>query len=165
VSEGTGSPGVGEGRQPLPPGDMSRKFGAPDPQSRFQPFPSDGYRQPQLQAPVPVQQTGPRDTDAPPPKVRLDRIVMLEESHNVEGQVVQEDRKPQAGAQVVFVSQDQLGAKQTVTADSRGEFKVSLASGSWLVYVQDETGRQVLKEKVEVKENQPRRVILTSNSR
>jgi hypothetical protein len=150
VNENRSSPpSVNENRDRLPPGESSRKFDVPD----------NGYRQPGLQPPVPVQ-NGSRET-SPPPQVRLDKIVLLDEP-TVEGQVVQDDKKPQAGARVVFVSQDQLGAKQTVTADAHGQFKVNLASGAWLVYVHDEKGNAVFKEKVEVKENQPARIVLTS---
>jgi hypothetical protein len=157
-------PGVSEGRDRLPMGgEQSRKIGIPDPQPRFLPSIPDSnnpYRQPALQPPVPVQQSAPKQTQ-PPPTVRLDRIVLAEEP-NVEGQVVVNDKNPQAGARVLFVSADQLGAKQTVTADSQGQFKVSLASGGWLVYIHDEKGNPIFKEKVEVKENQPQRMILTS---
>jgi hypothetical protein len=87
--------------------------------------------------------------------------VLIDEP-NVEGQVVLKDKNPQAGARVDFVSADQLGDKQTVTADSQGHFKLNLSAGGWLVYVHDEKGNPVFKEKVEVKDNQANRMILTS---
>jgi hypothetical protein len=163
VTEGRSMPPVTEGRDRLPPeGGMSRKIDVPDPQRLMPPAPpgESYYRPPQLQTPIPVEKPATNDPK-PPPSVRLDRIVMLDEP-NVEGQVVKSGTDPQPGARVVFVSQDQLGAQQTVTADEKGNFKVSLASGGWLVYVHDEKGNPVLKEKVEVKENQPHRMILTS---
>ncbi len=165
VSEGQLPPGggVNEGRSPLPNGGTSYRNYPPDSQSRFTPQPQDNgsYRQPGLQPPIPVQQSPAKETQ-PPPTVRIDRIVKVDETPNVEGQVVLNDRNPQAGAHVEFVSSDQLGAKQTVTADEKGQFKVTLGTGGWLVYVHDANGKPVFKEKVEVKENQPQHMILTS---
>jgi hypothetical protein len=154
--------GVNESRDRLPPSQSNYKSPAPNDGTRFVPQPLDNasYRQPILQPPVPVQQT-PKETP-PPPSVRIDRIVKMEETTNVEGQVVLTNLNPQPGARIEFVSSDQLGAKQTVTADDKGQFKVNLASGGWLVYVHDEKGKPVFMEKVEVKENQPQRMILTS---
>lgn len=156
--------GVTESSRSLPNGSTSIRPPLPDTQSRYTPqSPDNGgtYRQPALQSPVPAQPVPAKETQ-PPPIVRIDRIVKADDTPNVEGQVVLGDSNPRSGARVEFVSADQLGAKQTVTADEKGEFKVNLSSGGWLVYIHDENGKPVYKEKVEVKENQPCRMVLTS---
>jgi hypothetical protein len=111
------------------------------------PSASDGSfsRQPQLQAPVP---TGP-SAPATAPRVRFDRITAAPR-HNTEGQVVRADRLPQSRAKVVFVCADDKGGREAVTTDDWGRFRVNLASGNWLIYTQDATGRLVYQQKVQV---------------
>jgi hypothetical protein len=103
----------------------------------------------------------PPGQPAAPPRVRLDRIASLP-SAEMAGQVVSADRVPQAGAKVLFVSADQRGTRQAATADIGGQFRVSLASGIWLVYVQDGQGKLTLNKRVEVRDNQPLRLTLVS---
>ena len=75
------------------------------------------------------------------------------------------DRTPHAGAKVLFVSAERQGAQQSVTADGDGRFRTSLASGGWLVYVQDGDGRPIFHEKVDVRDNIPQTVTLVSRQR
>jgi len=104
---------------------------------------SSSYRQPRLQAPIPVQ-------PAAPARVRFDRITSAPR-YNTQGQVMRADRVAQGGAQVLFVNADQNGLRQTVTADARGRFQTTLATGTWLIYVQDGLGRLVYQQKVSVR--------------
>ena len=103
VSEGQAPPGggVSEGRSTLPNGPngpMSYKPPVPNSQSCFVPQSPDNasYRQPALQPPVPVQQTPAKETQ-PPPTVRIDRIVKVDETPNVEGQGSRVERSQPAG--------------------------------------------------------------------
>jgi hypothetical protein len=104
----------------------------------------------------------PANQPANPPRVRLDRIVMLD-SPNVEGQVVGSDtRIPRAGARLLFVSAEQDGAHKTVTADEQGRFQTTLVKGSWLVYVRNREGTPVFQKRIEVQASQTSQVLLTS---
>lgn len=109
------------------------------------PYAPDSYRQPRLQAPVPVQPATPSQ----PTRVRFERIAALPQP-NTEGQVVSSDRRPQARAQVLFVSTDPRGSRQAVTADEQGRFQTLLPSGTWLVYVQDSAGRLTFQKRVQI---------------
>ncbi len=117
-------------------------------------------RQPQLWAPVPVQPTSPAPVQRPA-GVRIDRIAELS-SPNMNGQVLGVDRAPQAGTRVVFVCTDQRAASQAATTDGTGRFRVSLAAGDWLVYVQDAKGRPVFHQKVQVRGTEPQQMTLVS---
>ena len=121
---------------------------------RLRPMPpaeGNSFRQPQLKSPAPEQ---------PGPNVRLERIVSLP-SPNLSGQVVG-NGKPQPGARILLVSADKARTQQTVTADQKGKFEATLASGSWLVYVHGADGKPVFQDKVEVRDDAPRQVVLTS---
>jgi hypothetical protein len=125
---------------------------------RLRPMPpaeGNSYRQPQLKSPV----ASPAPSQ-PGPNVRLERIVSLP-SPNLSGQVVG-NGKPQAGAKVLLVSADKSRTQQTVTADRKGNFEVTLASGSWLVYVHGADGKPVFQDRVDVRDDSPRQVVLTS---
>ena len=111
---------------------------------------SSSFRQPQLRAPVPAQPATP-NTGA---RIRLDRITAAPR-HNTEGQVVGSDRTPQGRAQVLFVNADRKGDRQTVTADHWGRFQAKLASGTWLIYVKEPSGRLSYQQKVEVADGKP----------
>jgi hypothetical protein len=111
---------------------------------------NSSYRQPQLQAPIPTQSTTPRVD----PRVRFDRITSTPR-HNAEGQVVGADRAPQGRSQVLFVNADRKGDRQSLTTDHWGRFQTTLASGNWLVYVKDASGRLIYQQKVEVAEGKP----------
>jgi hypothetical protein len=108
------------------------------------------YRQPRLQAPVPLQPAAPAQT----PRLRFDRITSTPR-HNTEGQVVRADRLPQARTKVVFVCADEQGGRQAVTTDDGGRFQTTLAAGNWLIYTQDATGRLVYQHKMRVGSDKP----------
>ena len=116
---------------------------------------SSYYRQPQLQAPVPYAPAPPRQ------RVRLDRIAS-QPGHDLQGQLVAAGRPPLPGTRILFVNADQSGARQTAATDERGQFRVSLASGSWLIYVQDAQGNSVFHRKVEVGGSRPHQITLVS---
>src|SRR5205823_4275312 len=98
---------------------------------------------------------------SPPPTVRLDRIVALP-APTLRGLVVRGDRSPNAGAKVMFVSANRMGAQQSVTADPAGQFRVTLASGGWLVYVHGLDGKPVFHSKIDLNDNETRQVTLVS---
>jgi hypothetical protein len=98
-------------------------------------------------------------TPPPPPVVRLERVVALP-SASVEGQVVRDDRAPQPGARLLFVSAEREGEREAVTADQSGQFRVTLASGGWLMYIEGADGKPTFHSKIEVAENQTRQVTL-----
>jgi hypothetical protein len=81
--------------------------------------------------------------------VKLERIAFGPDAR-VEGQVVRGDRSPRPGARVVFVSAQRQAPNQSVTAGATGRFQVTLASGSWLVYVQGADGQQAFHSRLEV---------------
>ncbi len=70
---------------------------------------------------------------APPPPVKLERIVVGPDSH-INGQVVRYDNSPRPYSRVLFVNAAG-GARQTATANSMGRFDLDLPPGSWLVYL------------------------------
>jgi hypothetical protein len=85
------------------------------------------------------------------PGVRLDRVVALPTS-NVDGQVVRSDYTPQAETDIVFVNADQKGVEHRVTTNRDGEFRATLASGNWKVYVQGRDGERQLQKQIQVGE-------------
>jgi hypothetical protein len=80
----------------------------------------------------------------------------------VEGQVVRANNAPQPGTRLLFVSADRQGERESVTADPAGQFRVTLASGGWLVYLEAADGRPVFHSKIDVQDNQQRQVTLVS---
>jgi hypothetical protein len=134
-----GTPGLRQYNDTMPPaGTSSRQL---PPQT------------PRLSAPVPPVQT--------PPAVKLERIVALP-PHEVEGLIVRDDRTPHANVRVKLISADQQGAERTVTANAKGEFRATLASGGWLVYVQQADGKLDFVRKIEVREDEPKQFTLVS---
>ncbi len=100
---------------------------------------------------------------APPPTVRLDRIVSVPGGNGqVQGQVVRNDQTPRANAQLMFVSISRQTPQQSVTADGKGAFRVSLTSGEWLVYVHGTDGKPVFHSKIDVKGDENRQLTLVS---
>jgi hypothetical protein len=153
-----GPPNVSDGTDQ--PGSETRLNRYPPPAAPVMPR-VDESRQPQLKGPLTLPAASPSQ---PPPQVHIDRIAALP-GPNLEGQVVaSRDRAPHAGARVLFVSADRQGPQQSVTADSDGRFQTSLAAGSWLVYVRNTDGDPVFADKVEVKEEETRRMTLVSRS-
>ena len=135
---GSGLPGVQQYNDTMPPAGTS---------SRQPPL------APRLTAPV---------APAPkPPTVKLERIVALP-PHNVEGAIVREDKTPQANARVKLVSADRQGVEQTVTADQSGQFRATLASGGWLVYIHRTDGKLEFVRKIEVRGEEPKQYTLVS---
>jgi hypothetical protein len=108
------------------------------------PLTPDSYRQPRLQAPVPVPPAAP----ARDPRLRFDRITALPRP-NTEGQVLTADRRPHSRAQLLFVSTDR-GVRQTVAADEQGRFQTNLIAGTWLIYLQNAAGQLVYQQRLQV---------------
>jgi hypothetical protein len=82
---------------------------------------------------------------------------------NLAGQVVNEQgSKPRANARLLFVSEAASGQQQSASTDAQGKFKVSLASGNWLVYLRDENGKAVFQSRVNVKNNESQQMTLVS---
>jgi hypothetical protein len=63
---------------------------------------------------------------------------------------------------VLFVSADRSGERQAVTADREGQFRANLASGGWLVYLHDDSGRPVFSRRVDVQPEKPQHMTLFS---
>jgi hypothetical protein len=147
----SGQPNVappGVSGEPMPPaqaGATSNNYGYPP---RMPNSDGSSYRQPRLQAPVPVRPVTPN------PRIRLDRITSAPK-HNTEGQVVRGDRAPQAGIKVIFVGADAQGGRQSLTTDGTGHFQTTLAAGNWLVYTQDAAGKLVYQQKVNIANGTP----------
>jgi hypothetical protein len=119
--------------------------------------PSNGNKtsfQPQLGAPVPMQQP------APQPPVKLDRIAAGPNSV-VEGQVVRADNSPKASAKVLFVNAA-TGQRQTIVANSAGRFQTELPAGSWHVYVHGANDLPIYQNRVDVNGSQFRQVSLVN---
>jgi hypothetical protein len=108
--------------------------------------------QPRILAPT-------RPTNPEPPTFRPERIASTPRAR-VEGIVVRRDNMPQARARILFVSMDRQGPRETVDADADGQFRATLASGGWLVYVHGTDGKPVFHSKIEVRDNETRQVTL-----
>src|SRR5262249_50107086 len=112
---------------------------------------------------APLTPARPRTAPAAPPTVKLDRIVSLSGGNGqVQGQVVRQDRSSHGGAHRMFVSVDRDGPQQAVTAEGRGQFRVTLASGGWLVYVHGTDGKPVFHSKIDVQGEETRQMTLVS---
>jgi hypothetical protein len=130
-----------------------REDAAPDAAREYDryygPSPS-GYR------PLPA---APRAPQLPP--VRLEKIVAAPVTR-LEGRVVRNDDAPRPNVRLRFVSASRGGPEYPVTANSAGRFRVTLASGSWFVYINRPDGRQVYHCKIDVNGAGTRRVTLVS---
>jgi hypothetical protein len=133
--------------------------GSPGTQQYYQGMPKAGTSfQRQLQPITP----GLSSPASAPPAVKFEKIVSLP-NHNIEGQVVRENQGPQANAKVLFVRAERQGDQQSITANESGQFRATLASGGWLVYVHGADGKPVFYSKIDVKDNdQPRQFTLVS---
>ena len=151
VSSQPYTPPPGVNSSEAPPANQSTKFNSqysnPLPRMPFAPD-SSSSRQPRLQAPIPGQPSAP----ARNPQLRLDRITSAPRP-NTEGLVIRADRVPQSWTRVLFVSADRKGARQAITTDDGGRFQTHLASGTWLIYVQDGSGQLSYQQKVQVGED------------
>jgi hypothetical protein len=139
--------------QPYPGQPVQPNLGQPLPQKA--PMEGSSYRQPYL---PPTRPAAP----APPPTVRLDRIVALPEGPaSIQGKVVSNNQSPRSGARVTFVSLNQQ-PERSITADAAGQFRVTLASGGWLVYVNGSHGKPIFHSKIDVQESDQRHLTLVS---
>jgi hypothetical protein len=156
-------PGVGEERTPAPPPGVSesRDPGLPSSEGRryyppgTTPRTSDSsfYRLRPVPTPPPA---------SPPPAVRYERIASNPGDATLEGRVLTADRAPRPGARVLFVSADRSGERRTVTADRAGQFRADLASGGWLVYLHDDSGRPVFSRRIDVRAEKKESMTLSS---
>jgi hypothetical protein len=88
-------------------------------------------------------------TPAPPaPPLKLEGIVMMPDSR-LEGQVVRNDRSPQANAKVALVNA-QAGQRYFATANTAGRFSIRVPSGNWLVYLYGADDLPVLSTQLQV---------------
>lgn len=112
------------------------------------------------QAPPRLPVLTPPAVPVTPPAVKIDRIVSLPHT-SLYGKVVRNDDVPRPNVKLMFVS-EAARAQQQVNADADGQFRVSLASGGWLVYVQGNDNKPVFHSKIDVRDNESRRVVLVS---
>lgn len=94
------------------------------------------------------------------PTVRLDRVVSAPRA-DLNGQVLI-GNAPRPNARVLFVSAARGGSPQQVMADGWGRFRVTLASGGWLVYVNDAQEKPVFHSKIDLRESENRQVTLVA---
>ncbi len=161
----TAAPQVQEGFKAAPNGGAYDRY-YPQPVAPVAPTapppmpPATGANYRQL-TPAPVQ---PRVSPTPaPPTVKLDRIVALPPANNrLQGQVVLDDNRPRAGAQLLFVSEQKQGTQRTVHADHGGNFNAELAPGAWLVYLTGNDGKLAFHSKITVRDEGNRPVQLVS---
>lgn len=97
----------------------------------------------------------------PPAPVKLERIVAIP-GPMLQGQVVSRDNAPRSGAKLIFVNAARQGQQHPVTADARGQFRVTLASGAWYVYLTGADGRAVLDSKIELRDHENLKMTLVS---
>ena len=155
-------PTVTEGANPTS-NESKQFYQSPSPSPTMPKALDQSRRQPRLGSPQPLPSAPVASPE--PPRVRIDRIASLPKS-SLQGNVVNSaDRTPHSGAKLLFVSADRQGVQQSVTADGNGRFRTTLASGDWLVYVQDGQGRPIFHEKVDLRDGQTRTVTLVSRQK
>jgi hypothetical protein len=166
-------PGAGVGDSSRPPANAGQGVndsgsGASESQKRpFDQYAPQGYRQYAPPAGGTPKSASPPTKVRPdtfvqaPPAVQLEKIVPVT-SANVEGVVVRADEKPDAGARLTFRRADREGVTHTVTADSAGRFKATLASGGWVVCTHRADGQLVPHTRIDVREDKTSEVKLTS---
>jgi hypothetical protein len=93
--------------------------------------------------------------------VRLDRIVVAPQAQ-LEGQIVQSNQRPFSGAQLTFVNASRQRPHESVTVNESGQFRVTLASGGWLVYVRGNDGKAAFHSKIDLRDSETRQVTLVS---
>jgi hypothetical protein len=93
--------------------------------------------------------------------VKLDRIVVGPDAR-VEGRVVRSDDTPRPNAQLIFVSADRLAPRQAITANSAGRFRVTLAPGGWMVFIQGPDGTPTFHSRIEIGDHPEPRITLVS---
>lgn len=152
-------PLINPGQPSVPPIiDQNRQPGAGNPTDAYR-FPTTGGSNwqpaPGQQTTIPTRSNNP----APPAPVKLDRIVVGPDA-TVEGQVVRSDNAPRPNARLLFVSAQHGADRQAVTANTAGRFSVNLASGGWLVYVQNPDGTTSYHSRIEIADAQPARLTI-----
>jgi hypothetical protein len=110
---------------------------------------------------VPQPQSAPAAPYQQRPAVRLDRVVSGP-AGRVEGRLVGYGNVPQPRAALTFVNAGERRPYQTATTDAAGNFRVTLAPGTWLVYRQGADGKLVFYRKIEVRDNETRQFTLVS---
>jgi hypothetical protein len=156
-------PGVTEQRQTAPPPVIDeKKNGSGSPlydryygPTQPTPMPPASYRQP------PGAPVHPVSPVPPPPPVKLERIVVGPDAR-VEGRVVRSDNSPRPNAELIFVSADRLAPRQVVTANSAGRFRVTLAAGGWMVFINGPDGTPTFHSRIEIGDHQTPQVTLVS---
>lgn len=166
ATPGTATPGTGDTRIPPQPGIEEYRGSQPNQQQQY-----DRYYGPREQTPPPPTAPGnthrqllphqrPVSPAATPPPVRLDRVTSVARSR-IDGLLVRSDHQPWSGAHVLFVNAEKrTDQPRTVTADPAGRFSLSLASGSYFVYVPGNDGRPLLHSKIEVRDSEARQLKL-----
>jgi hypothetical protein len=141
------APGVSDGTDSAPSvNDGNMKF-----DRRSNPFPAtpratdSDYRQPELKAPIP----GNGATPTRQPNVRPDKVAAFTPGQ-LGGQVVNGNDRPLARVRVMFISADAQRTQRFATTDDQGQFRATLTSGGWLVYVYGADGQPVFQQKVDV---------------
>jgi len=145
-NSGSPPPVINENRGTAPPPVIKDNNGNGSTDRYYAPKQTN-LRQPAFGTPAPVQPV------APPPPVKLDRIVIGPDAR-VEGQIVRSDSTPRPNARVMFVSADRLAPNQTVYANHAGRFEADLGPGGWLVYLDAPDGTQLYHSRIEVSPNQ-----------
>ncbi len=137
-----GAPNVSESREPAPAMKYDRNPLPPGSTSA-------PYQAPQLGVPLP----NTSNTPIPRSGVRLDRMASLD-SPVLQGQVIGNDQRPQAGARVLLISANSQRTRQEARADASGQFHVTLSSGGWLLYTYAANGQPVFQQKIDVGEKE-----------
>ena len=83
------------------------------------------------------------------PAVHLDRFASAQQG--VTGEVVQANWQPAHNSRLVFINAERRDARKEVTTDQVGRFQAQLTSGSWLVYIEDATGKPVFSRQIDVR--------------
>jgi len=76
--------------------------------------------------------------------------------------VVRSDNAPRANVQLQFVSVSKMGPQYPVTANSAGRFRLTLTSGSWLVYITTPDGRPEYHSRLDLNGDGTHRITLVS---
>jgi hypothetical protein len=97
-----------------------------------------------------------------PSSVKLDRIVSLKSSFNLEGSVVGANQVPAKNARLFLVHETVRGLKVNLTTDANGWFSANVEPGNWLVYLADVDGRPVFQKQIEVKSSEIQTMKLVS---
>lgn len=85
-----------------------------------------------------------------PEAKRLDRANPRNKGMVV-GQVVRTDRSPYTRAELLLVYVGRQPERQMLTSDGRGQFRVTLTEGRWLLYLRNDKGQPIFHEQLEVR--------------